>query len=70
MRPSSPCRSRIFDLPEIQLTDQRKERVVELVLRSAIQPGIAALNVDFDATRSHEASTQTPGNPPPTEPSG
>jgi hypothetical protein len=43
---------RIDTLPGMRLDQEQQQRVVELILESARRLGIAALQVDFDATRS------------------
>ncbi|MGB8260649.1 MAG: DUF3142 domain-containing protein [Terracidiphilus sp.] len=43
---------RIEALPSARLDDAQTTRVLDLLLESARRPGIAALQVDFDATRS------------------
>ncbi len=46
---------RIEAPPHASLTAVQQERTVALLLNAARQPGIAALQVDFDATRSQRA---------------
>ena len=46
---------RIEALPGAKLEAAQRQQVVTLLLQSAAQPGIAALQVDFDATRSQRA---------------
>jgi Protein of unknown function (DUF3142) len=46
---------RIEALPGANLDEAQERQTVDLLLRSAIKPGIAALQIDFDATRSQRA---------------
>lgn len=56
--PSSAARIavvRIEALPDAKLDAAQQRQAIALLVQSAIQPGVAALQVDFDATRSQRA---------------